>query len=104
VEQASTAARLGYGVGPEAIAAMNREHDDLHLRLCAILGTESRSLRFVAYGEEAHPTRACDAIGFEEALILGVQEWLNTGNFNEDIRYLWWFGLEPDELRRELRP
>lgn len=103
-EQARLAHDLGYGEGPEAIANMNAEHDWLHLKLCALLGAESRCLALAADGTEPHPSRDDDVLGWEEDLVLESARWLNTGEFKgRTLRVLWWLGFLPDEIRRYLR-
>jgi hypothetical protein len=95
---------LGYATAMDC----DREHDPLHVRVCALLGQASPTLRWVATGGRApvhpDPDRNRDALGWEESLVLGVQKWLNTGECNGDIRVLWWLGFDPDQLRGWLRP
>ena len=100
-EQSETARWLGYGEGPEAIAALNRDHDTDHLRLCRLLRRRSRSLGAVT-GTPAHPTKPEQAIGWEERLIMATRRWLNTGQESEETDFLWWWGLDPDQVRRAL--
>lgn len=96
---------LGYATAMDC----DREHDALHAILSGFFGRPSPVLRWVATGgrERAHPTRNTDALGWEESLVLGVQRWLNTGEFNGDIRVLWWLedggkAIDPDKLRAAL--
>lgn len=102
-QQRDAALRLGYGAGVDAVACMNAAHDAYHLALSRMLGLdESPTLRWVATGEPAHPTRHEDAIGVEEDMALGLQAFVQTGEFNGAIRILWWFGLDPETVRAQL--
>lgn len=100
-EQSDTARYLGYGEGPEAIAALNRDHDTDHLRLCRLLRRRSRSLG-AATGRPAHPIRPEEAIAWEERLVLATRRWINTGQESHETDFLWWWGLNPDQVRHAL--
>jgi hypothetical protein len=101
-DQAATARRLGYGAGPEAIAALNRDHDTDHLRLCRLLRRRSRCLAHAADGAPAHPTEHHAALGWEERLVLATRRWVNTGEPSPETDFLWWWGLDPAAVRRAL--
>lgn len=99
------AAALGYGEGPEAVLAMRREHDPFHVVVGRLLGLHySPTLRWVAtgYRERAHPTRHDDAVGFEEAVVLDLQRWLQTGEPGGAMRVLWTLGWGEQEVRSAL--
>ena len=68
--QTRTAAWMGYE-GPDAVDAMNAEHDPLHRELCAWLGLTSHSMRMAA-GETLTP-HECQLAAYEEHAVLGVQ-------------------------------
>jgi hypothetical protein len=99
-----TAEGLGYGVGPDAVLAMTRDHDPLHVLLSGLFGKASPTMRWVGsgYREAAHPTRHDDAVGWEESLVLEVQKWLNTGEYGSTMRVLWWMGVDEKKLRSSL--
>jgi hypothetical protein len=89
-------------LGYPSVLAMRADHDPLHCLLSGLFGKASPTLRWANTGGAAHPTRNEDAVGWEEDLVLSVQHWLNTGEFNGEIRMLWWWGIDPDELRASL--
>lgn len=71
--QAETAEWMGYG---DDVAAMNRDHDPLHARLCAWAGTDSVSLR-IARGEDVTVVEQ-EIAWREEDAVLHVQRWLRA--------------------------
>lgn len=66
--KAETARHLGYG---DDIAAMDRDHDPLHLALCAWLGVRSHALAD-GRGEPHDATLA----NLEEVAVLAVQRFM----------------------------
>ena len=99
-EQRATAAALGFGSGEDAVLRMNRGHDPGHVLVARLLGLQwSPTLHWVATGEPAHPTRHEDAVGAEEALVLALQQWAQTGEFNGAVRLFWLLGREPESVK-----
>ena len=97
------AAALGFGSGPEAVLAMNRTHDPVHVLASRLLGLpRSPTLHWVATKEPAHPTRHADAVGFEEDLVLDLQRWAQTGEHGPSMRVLWLLGWSEDGVRKAL--
>ena len=104
-QQAATAAWCGYGTGPDAVLRLNRLHDPFHVVVGRLLGLHySPTLRWVAtgYRQRAHPTRHDDAVGFEEAVVLDLQRWLQTGEPGGAMRVLWTLGWEEGDVRAAL--
>lgn len=75
-EQDAIATALGYGTGPEALAAMTRDHDTLHTLLAVTRGWPiSPTLDGVAHHCPTDPKVANE----EERLVMLVQRLLNVG-------------------------
>lgn len=104
IPDAERARLLGYGEGPDAIAAMRRTHDAYHAVAAHLLGLPSSpTLHWVASGELTHPTRHEDAVGCEEDLVLDLQRWMQTGEYGGTMRLLWLLGHDPEEVKAALR-
>lgn len=74
MDKAQTAAWMGYPAGLVGIAALDRDHDPLHQRLCEWLGVRSHSMRDAAGEPLTHDERTLAAI--EEDAVLNVQRFI----------------------------
>jgi hypothetical protein len=78
--QDAIAKSLGYGEGPEALAAMTRDHDTLHTLVASARGWgKSKTLHAVAHHAETGKYAPKEITDDEEAIVMLIQRLLNVG-------------------------